>query len=645
MDIREKRCLNLVIGSGAAGYAAALRLLQLGETDTLLATDHVNAGTSRNTGSDKQTYYKLSMAGASPDSVRQMARDLFSCQCVDGDTALVEAALSARCFYWLVEMGVPFPATEYGEYMGYRTDHDASCRATSAGPYTSRMMTEALERRAGEEKLEVLDGRQLLKILTSDGRAYGALFLVSEGGRTPEAQIIWADNVVLATGAPAGMYKDSVYPASQTGGSGAAFEAGAAGKNLTEWQFGLASKNPRWNVSGTYMQVLPRFVSTNETGGDEREFLMEFYKDRYEMLQNIFLKGYQWPFDALKASGGSSVIDLLVYQETVVRKRRVFLDFTENPGKRDIDFNKLPEEAAQYLVKAGAAFGKPVDRLEKMNHPAADFYREHGVDLHRQRLEIALCAQHNNGGLAGNADWETGVGHLFAVGEVNGTHGVTRPGGTALNAGQCGALRAAGCIRLRHLHETLSVPGEEMRLEMRRQASGFLALADGCRGTQSVAEVWKGASERMSRCGGIIREAGQLEDALRETKETVKTLEKRTKKPSGKELCAWYRLRDMLLSQIVYLSAMLDYCRGGGASRGSALYVDSSVRRGCDRFPEQLRYRTDAGTSGGQIQEAHLDPVTLDACCTRRPVRPIPDTDYFFENQWRAYRERWKEQT
>lgn len=43
-------------------------------------------------------------------------------------------------------------------------------------------------------------------------------------------------------------------------------------KNLTEWQCGMASIKPRWNVSGTYMQVLPRFVSTKQDGSDEREF-------------------------------------------------------------------------------------------------------------------------------------------------------------------------------------------------------------------------------------------------------------------------------------------------------------------------------------------------------------------------------------
>ena len=42
------------------------------------------------------------------------------------------------------------------------------------------------------------------------------------------------------------------------------------------------------------------------------------------------------------------------------------------------------------------------------------------------------CAQHNNGGLAGNHWWESlNVRHLFPVGEVNGSHGVYRPGGSA----------------------------------------------------------------------------------------------------------------------------------------------------------------------------------------------------------------------
>ncbi|WP_369461572.1 hypothetical protein [Thermoclostridium stercorarium] len=114
-------------------------------------TEDISAGTSRNTGSDKQTYYKLSLEGSEPDSVREMAETLFEGQCVDGDIALVEAALSVQCFMKLVDMGVPFPVNRYGEFIGYKTDHDPRKRATSAGPLTSRLMTEALEREVREK--------------------------------------------------------------------------------------------------------------------------------------------------------------------------------------------------------------------------------------------------------------------------------------------------------------------------------------------------------------------------------------------------------------------------------------------------------------------------------------------------------------
>ena len=85
----------VVVGSGAAGYNAAIRLKQEGIKKVLLVTEGVNCGTSRNTGSDKQTYYKLGLGGETCDSVRQMAQDLFAGGSVDGDNALCEAPSSS----------------------------------------------------------------------------------------------------------------------------------------------------------------------------------------------------------------------------------------------------------------------------------------------------------------------------------------------------------------------------------------------------------------------------------------------------------------------------------------------------------------------------------------------------------------------
>jgi len=111
---------TVVVGTGCAGYNAADTLFSLGREDVAMVTEGVNMGTSRNTGSDKQTYYKLTLSGSEPDSVRSMAETLFSGGSMHGDIALVEAAMSARGFIKLVSLGVPFPHNGFGEYVGYK---------------------------------------------------------------------------------------------------------------------------------------------------------------------------------------------------------------------------------------------------------------------------------------------------------------------------------------------------------------------------------------------------------------------------------------------------------------------------------------------------------------------------------------------
>lgn len=580
MKLTEQTITHIIIGSGAAGFQAALRLYQNGERDLAIITENIKSGTSRNTGSDKQTYYKLTLSGNDADSVRNMAEDLFAGQCVDGDQALCEAALSARCFFALTELGVPFPCTEHGEFMGYKTDHDRGRRATSAGPYTSKLMTEALERSVKEKQILILDQMQAIQILTYMNQVKGILCLDKNIHSEPAYKIIWCKNVILATGGPAGMYHDSVYPVSQTGSTGMAFEAGASGKNLTEWQFGMASLNPRWNVSGTYMQVLPTFISTDQDGNDEKEFLLDYFNELPDLLSMVFLKGYQWPFDVNKIFGGSSVIDLLVYQETVLKKRRVFLDYRVNPGNlekdRDLPYASMIPEAKEYLSQAGACFGTPIERLKHMNEPAILFYQDHHVDLFKERLEIAVCAQHNNGGLSTNHLWETNLSGLYAIGEVCASHGVTRPGGTALNAGQVGAVRAAEGIFLKkrtHMKEASPSTESGIKERLRIQALDRIRLSEHAEGNCPLSELWINASKRMSAAAGMIRNQVQMETALKETEDDICQFMQKAKSPSVSQLSLFYKLYDMLLSQKMYLFAMLDYAKAGGGSRGSALYT------------------------------------------------------------------------
>ena len=55
-DVEVINLNTAVVGSGAAGFNAAVRLKEFGIDDVAIITEGVNCGTSRNTGSDKQTY-------------------------------------------------------------------------------------------------------------------------------------------------------------------------------------------------------------------------------------------------------------------------------------------------------------------------------------------------------------------------------------------------------------------------------------------------------------------------------------------------------------------------------------------------------------------------------------------------------------
>ena len=558
----------VVIGTGAAGYNAACRTKQLG-VRVCIVTEGVNFGTSRNTGSDKQTYYKLGLGGSEPDSVWKMAKDLFNGGSVDGDNALCEAALSARCFLNLCELGVGFPTNRYGEYVGYKTDHDPYARATSAGPLTSKMMTEVLQRKAEELGIEVFDSCRAVKILKNNNSVCGLLCI-----QNGEYVAFRCRDIIMATGGPAGIYADSVYPECHRGSSGLAILAGAKMQNLALWQYGLASVNPRWNVSGTYMQVLPRFVSV-DPNGVEHDFLFEHFEDKYEMLSMVFLKGYQWPFDLKKAENGSSLIDMLVYAECVEKNRRVYLDYSVNPF--EIDYKKLSSEAYSYLEKAGALFGTPFERLKKMNLPAVELYRSKGVDLSKEYLEIALCAQHNNGGIAVDAWWQSSVRGLFAVGECAGTHGISRPGGSALNAGQVGSLRAAQFVA--------AYPGE---LVSESEFEAIISNAE-CPAEADCSEAVCSARRRMSDCAAAVRNPEKIKEILALTLEELKT-------------AADPYLRDVLVTQGAVLTAM------------------------ANPVPD-----------GSKVCEVVWNGSGFEA--SMRNVRPLPHDDSFFENVWRGYRE------
>ncbi|MBR1686147.1 MAG: FAD-binding protein [Clostridia bacterium] len=567
--MREIKARTVVVGSGCAGLNAADTLRALGEESLLLVTEDMLSGTSRNTGSDKQTYYKLSLSGDDGDSVGDLARDLHYPD-VNGDTALCEAAASASCFFKLCSLGVPFPTNEYGEYVGYQTDHDTRRRATSVGPLTSKVMTEALERSVRARSVPILDHALAASIETGETGVEALVVYLTE---EKELLRIRCANLILCTGGPAHIYRDRVYPESQHGMSGLAFACGAQGANLDCWQYGLASVAFRWNLSGSYQQALPRYVSV-DAQGVEREFLADALGEA-RALEYTFLKGYQWPFDPARLSG-SSQVDVLVKRETDAG-RKVYLDFLHNP--RGYAPEALTSEARSYLEKCGALLETPIARLGAINEPAIALYLSHGIDLHRELLEIRVCAQHHNGGIAVDMHWQTDVPGLYVCGEAAGTFGRKRPGGTALNATQAGSMRAAQHA-LRNGREIADIPPREI----------MLSLPKGDRAHFQA---------EMTRVAAFLRDREGMEALKKHVESALLTVAPAV--PTQPDFVDRLLLRDILLTQREVLSAML------------------YASREAENAPGVL--------------------MTHNAISQRVPARPMPERDLWFEHVWKKYRE------
>ena len=628
-------CSIAVIGSGAAAYNAALTAHRLGGHPTIL-TEGRFMGTSRNTGSDKQTYYKQSTAAAKSDCAAEMANDYFSAGSMHGDLALTEAAGSLRAFFGLVALGVPFPHDVYGEYPGYRTDHDERGRATSCGPYTSKYMTEALEKECFSAGIPLYDGYRAVQVLTEHGHARGAVCL-SAAEITEEnpagLAVFLADAVIWATGGPSALYHSSVYPESQNCSLGAPLLAGASAVNLTESQYGIASVSFRWNLSGSFQQAIPRYVSVDEDGV-EREFLYDTFTPE-NSIPAVFRKGYQWPFDPDKLAPGigSSLVDIAVYHETMAG-RRVYLDFRRNPSALDgipLTRETLGDEVYDYLANSGALCDTPIRRLRAINERAYGVYLDHGIDLETEMLEIHVAAQHMNGGLENTVWYENpALRDFYPVGECGGVFGIKRPGGSALNSTQVGSYRAAeracALIKTQTASDSAATVSDAL-LGQIRDCLKYPALLSGSAPVSERSDV---LAERTADARQHDRYAAFLRspDGIRKLREeTVQKIADFFDTHRAADHAALVELSinyDTLVTRYAVLSAMLAYIEDGGSSRGSYLIEDCPA-----------------------IDTAHRDKVLrtcvsltengIGASCSFEKVRPIPQTDNWFEEIYNKF--------
>ncbi len=229
--------------------------------------------------------------------------------------------------------------------------------------------------------------------------------------------------------------------------------------------------------------------------------------------------------------------------------------------------------------------------------------------------------------------------HFFPIGEVNGSHGVYRPGGSALNAGQCGGLRAAQYIAKRYRDEPPSAddfaPCVAEQVEHRCRQIAQLLHRGGS--AEALAAYRHALQLRMSAFGAQIRDGEKLQHALRE---------------AGAQFAAWqdygvtdprdlpYAVKNLdgIIMQLACLTAMVEYHQQGGTSRGSYLVMDRGGVLPCTELEDDFRFKLGEDCLREKICEVFFHP-NGEATCRWVDRRPIPQEGDWFENVWADYRE------
>ena len=322
------------------------------------------------------------------------------------------------------------------------------------------------------------------------------------------------------------------------------------------------------------------YVYSVDSRGREHNFLGDYYRTTRELASNVFRKGYQWPFHATRMLDfGSSLFDLAVFRETQAG-RRVFMDFNRNPlavpGDAEFDLDRVDPDVRAYLKNSDALLEKPLDRLRKMNPLSIELYKRYKYDITRDPLEFAINNQHMNGGLAIDTWGRTSLEGCYAVGEAAGTHGVTRPGGAALNAGQVIGTRCAEHIASRQNAEI--APASERDL-VEGALSRILEVLQP-ESSITVGAIRTEVQARMSDYAGIVCNAGRVKEALAGAQALNSSIRKRGIAYKGPyEALRALQWRHMAIVSETVLAALAFYIDCGGGSRGARAICDPEGER------------------------------------------------------------------
>jgi succinate dehydrogenase / fumarate reductase flavoprotein subunit len=455
----------LVIGTGAAGYRAAIAATQAGvqalmlgkraslDAHTVLASGGINAALGTR---DPEDSWEQHFA----DTLRE---GYFL-----GDPRMIEimARESPDAVRELAGWGCEFARTESGDLDQRFFGAHRWRRTCFAGDFTGRAIMRTVAAKAAELRIRVEEDQYVSRLLVADGRCFGALaFDLHTGQRT----VHLADAVILATGGHTRIWRRSSSRRDENYGDGMrmAIDAGCRLMDMELVQFHPTGMVFPEEAAGTLVTEAVR-----GEGGRLYNALGERYMERYDP-------------DRMELSTRDRVA-LANYTEIIEGRGSphggVLLDISHR-GK-DFILEKLPRMYRQFV-------------------------EWQMLDISREPMEVAPTAHYTMGGIVVDPETHaTEVSGLYAAGEcVGGLHGANRLGGNSLGEALISGRRAGAAAAAFGLES-------EVLVRSRRAISDALDDLDALirPGSELARPLQRRLRDLMWECCGVVRD----EDGLRE---------------------------------------------------------------------------------------------------------------------------------
>jgi succinate dehydrogenase / fumarate reductase, flavoprotein subunit len=508
----------LVIGTGAAGWRAAIAATQSGAQASMLGKrPQLDAHTVLASGG-----INAALGTRDPeDSWEQHFADTWREGYSLGDPRMIEimARESPGIVRELADWGCEFARTPDGELDQRFFGAHRWRRTCYAGDFTGRAIQRTVAGRGVELGIRVEEDQYVSRLLVADGTCFGAVaFDLHTGERT----VHLADAVILATGGHTRLWRRSSSRRDENYGDGLrlALDAGCRLMDMELVQFHPTGMVHPEEAAGTLVTEAVR-----GEGGILRNALGERYMERYDP-------------DRLELSSRDRV-SLANYTEISEGRGGphggVFLDISHRP-------------------KAYIA--------EKLPRMYRQFIEWQMLDISREPMEVAPTAHYSMGGIVVDPETHaTDVRGLYAAGEcVGGLHGANRLGGNSLGEALISGKRAGEAAatfsletelfsRSRHAIgaaldelEDLTRPGEELGRPLQRRLRDLMwehcgvvrheeALREGLRELASIreasgsvdvrpgAEGWSDLAHALDLRAGLVAAEASLRSAI-ERRET-----------------------------------------------------------------------------------------------------------------------------